>query len=176
MPAKLTVTSKAVTKETRQQSRVFRECDHAVADIAGWQHLQFVAETPGTAAIIGNGDDGREAFDPDRLLAFTNESFEPGEKCRQSRAAADGYDVLTTCVCSLLQMKAPGEGKPLGIKSYLNLTGIGVKRIQFVPFVAKLGGLAKDQPIEVGIVAQWIQVVIVLCTHSQIGLQVKCFL
>ena len=39
-----------------------------------------------------------------------------------------------------------------------------------------LGGLTKNQSIEVGIVAQWVQVVIVLCTHAQIGLKVKCFL
>jgi len=109
VPAKPAIASKAITEETRQESRVFRERDHAVADVAGRKHLQFITQTPGTAAIVGNGDDRGETFDPDRLVGFTDESFETGEKCRQSRAPADGYELLTTCDCSLLQMKAPGE-------------------------------------------------------------------
>jgi hypothetical protein len=39
-----------------------------------------------------------------------------------------------------------------------------------------LGGVAKDQPIEVGVVSQWVQVVIVLCTDTQVRLQVQSFL
>jgi hypothetical protein len=39
-----------------------------------------------------------------------------------------------------------------------------------------LGGVAKDQPIEIGVVSQWVQVMIVLRTHTQVWLQVKCLL
>ena len=120
VPAKPAIASKAITEETRQQRRVFRECDHAVANVARWKHLQFVTQAPGAATIIGNGDDRGETFDPDRLLGFTDESFETGEKCRQSRTPADGYELLTTCDCSLLQMKAPGEEvNRYRLKSYL---------------------------------------------------------
>jgi hypothetical protein len=40
----------------------------------------------------------------------------------------------------------------------------------------QLGGVAKDQPIEIGVVSQWVQVVIVLRTHTQVRLQVECAL
>ena len=40
----------------------------------------------------------------------------------------------------------------------------------------QLRGVAKDQPIEVGVVSKGVQVVIVLCTHTQVWLQVECFL
>ena len=36
-----------------------------------------------------------------------------------------------------------------------------------------LGRVAKDQPIEIGVVSKWVQVVIVLCTHAQVRLQVE---
>ena len=45
MAAKFTVAAKAMTKETRNQSRIFRERDHAVAYVARWQHLQLFAQT-----------------------------------------------------------------------------------------------------------------------------------
>src|ERR1044071_5872722 len=41
---------------------------------------------------------------------------------------------------------------------------------------AILGGVAKDQPIEIGVVSQWVQVVIVLCTHTKGWFQVECSL
>lgn len=36
-----------------------------------------------------------------------------------------------------------------------------------------LGGVTKDQPIEIGVISQWVQVVIVLCTHPQVWLQIQ---
>jgi len=39
-----------------------------------------------------------------------------------------------------------------------------------------LSGVAKDQTIEIGVVSQWVQVVVVLCTHTQVRLQVECSL
>ena len=38
--------------------------------------------------------------------------------------------------------------------------------------LSKLGGLAEDQSIKVGIVTQGIQVVIVLSTHAQVRLKI----
>jgi hypothetical protein len=38
------------------------------------------------------------------------------------------------------------------------------------------GGIAKDQPIEVGVVSQWVQVVIMLRTHAEVWLQIQRFL
>src|SRR5262245_58420796 len=72
--AKLAVATKAMTKETRQQRRVFRERDHAVADVARRQHLQFVAQASGTATVVGNSNDGRQTLDPDLLFGLSNQS------------------------------------------------------------------------------------------------------
>ena len=38
---------------------------------------------------------------------------------------------------------------------------------------AELGGTTEDQPIEVGVIPKWIQVVIVLGTNTQVGLQIE---
>ena len=50
----------AVLKKAAEKGLVLRECDHAVADIAGRQDTIFTAETPGASAVIGYGDDGGE--------------------------------------------------------------------------------------------------------------------
>ena len=106
MTAKLAVAAKAMTEKTRQQSRVFRERDHAVADVARRQHLQLFAQTSGAAAVVGNSDDRGKSLDPHRVVGLSDEAFEPGEKCGKAGAAAHGYQLLTTCSCCLLQMNS----------------------------------------------------------------------
>lgn len=78
--AKLAIAAKAILEKSRQQSRVFRERDHAVADVAGRKHLQLIAQTPGTATIIRNGDDRGETIDPDRIFSPADQTFETGEQ------------------------------------------------------------------------------------------------
>ena len=48
----------AVLEEAREQRGVFAERDHAVADVAGRQHVELAAQASGTAAVVGHGDDG----------------------------------------------------------------------------------------------------------------------
>ena len=53
------------TSTTRCESSDKR--DHAVADIAGRQHLQFVAKPARASAVVRDRDDRGQMFDPDRV-------------------------------------------------------------------------------------------------------------
>ena len=53
----------AKLKEFREEMFVFGEGDHAVADVAGREHLEVVAEAAGGASVVGDGDDGGEVAD-----------------------------------------------------------------------------------------------------------------
>ncbi len=53
----------AELKELGEEMLVFREGDHAVADVAGGEHLEVFAEPAGGAAVVGYGDDGGEVAD-----------------------------------------------------------------------------------------------------------------
>jgi hypothetical protein len=52
-----------VLKELGEEVLVFREGDHAVADVAWGQHVEVFAEAAGRATVIGDGDDGGEVAD-----------------------------------------------------------------------------------------------------------------
>jgi len=54
---------KAVLEEAGEQELVLGEGDHAVADVAGREHVEFVAETAGGAPVVCDGDDGGEVAD-----------------------------------------------------------------------------------------------------------------
>ena len=47
-----------VLEEAGKQRGVFAEGDHAVAYVAGREHVEFAAQASGTAAVVGHGDDG----------------------------------------------------------------------------------------------------------------------
>src|SRR5687767_4235848 len=70
--AEFAVTAKAIAEEPRDQVRIFRKCDHAVANVARRQHLQLVAQTPGTTAVVRDSDDTRQAFDPHLLIGLAD--------------------------------------------------------------------------------------------------------
>src|ERR1051326_4230848 len=109
MPAKVAFASKAITEKTRQECRVFRERDHAVANVSGRKHLQFIAKTPGAATVLRDGDDPRETFNPDRFLGLADETLETGEQGRQPGATANGYQLLTTCSCCFQMNPLPNH-------------------------------------------------------------------
>ena len=54
---------KAILKEFGEQMLILGEGDHAVAHIAGREHLEVFAQTAGGAAVVGDGDDGGEVAD-----------------------------------------------------------------------------------------------------------------
>ena len=49
--------AKAVLKQPREQRRILAQGHHAVADIAGRQHIELAPQAAGTAAIVGHRDD-----------------------------------------------------------------------------------------------------------------------
>ena len=53
----------AVLEELGEEVLVFGEGDHAVAEVAGGEHVEVFAETAGGAAVVGDGDDGGEVAD-----------------------------------------------------------------------------------------------------------------
>ena len=53
----------AELEELGEEVLVLGEGDHAVADVAGGEHLEVFAETAGGAAVVGDGDDGGEVAD-----------------------------------------------------------------------------------------------------------------
>ena len=65
--AEVAVAAEPMSEQLRQKMRVFGKGDHAVADIARRQHLQFVAKPARASAVVRNRDDGRKVFDPNRL-------------------------------------------------------------------------------------------------------------
>jgi limonene-1,2-epoxide hydrolase len=81
---------------------VFRERDHAVADVAGWEHLEVFAEPARGATVVSDGDDCCEVADEagkvlvcgvyDGLgtLWRGDVTFEAAEKSRKASAATDG--------------------------------------------------------------------------------------
>src|SRR5687767_4194374 len=91
-------------EQTRQQSRVFRERDHAVTDIAGRQHLQLITETSGTPTVVRHRHDRGKTLDPDFFVGLADQSLEAGEECGKACAAANGYQFFTACKFCLLQM------------------------------------------------------------------------
>ena len=53
----------AVLEEAGEQVFVLGEGDHAVADVAGGEHVEVFAETAGGASVVSDGDDGGEIPD-----------------------------------------------------------------------------------------------------------------
>lgn len=60
MPLQSTTRGEAVVEKPRKHCFLFTEGGHAVADIAGGQHIEIAAQPSGTAAIVGNGNHGRD--------------------------------------------------------------------------------------------------------------------
>ena len=53
----------AVLEELGEEMLVLREGDHAVADVAGREHVEVFAEAAGGATVVGDGDDGGKVAD-----------------------------------------------------------------------------------------------------------------
>ncbi len=84
----------AVLKKPREQGVVFGERHHAVADVAGGQHVELAAQASGTAAVVGDGNDGG---DIDHRFVFAVPIavgmcvfFEAVQQRRETVAATDG--------------------------------------------------------------------------------------
>ena len=76
---------------------------HAVAQIAGWQHVELLAQAAARAAVIGDGDDGGQVTDETGLvdaIIFVvagrrvrgNMTAQAAQEGRETGAAAHGDD------------------------------------------------------------------------------------
>jgi hypothetical protein len=99
--AEFAFAAKTITEEPTHESRIFRERDHAIAYVAGREDLQFVAQPPGTSAVVRDGDNGRERVEPltAAAIAPVNEPLQSGQHGRETCAAADGNQ-FQTALCS----------------------------------------------------------------------------
>src|SRR5215472_15850688 len=82
-----------VLKQPAQQRFVFRECHHAVANVAGRQDLVLAAQASGAAPIVGNSNDGREignrSFARRQAHRTANDVFaQAAQQCRKPGATA----------------------------------------------------------------------------------------
>ena len=84
-----------ILKKPAQQGLILGQCDHAVANVAGRKDAVVAAQTPGTAAVIGNGYDCREIANGMvgvLLLSRSDVIFQSAQQRGKSRAAADGHN------------------------------------------------------------------------------------
>ncbi len=79
----------AVLKQARDQAFVFGERHHAVANIAGWEHVELAAQAAGTAAVVGDGHHRSEL-----QLAFggLDVALQPSQQSGKAGSATDGDD------------------------------------------------------------------------------------
>jgi hypothetical protein len=87
----------AILKEAGEESFVFGKRHHAVANVAWRENAILAAKTTGTAAIIGDGDDGGEigdgALGSGMLVAAANDVFfQSTQDGGKARAPTEGHD------------------------------------------------------------------------------------
>src|SRR5712692_8568147 len=93
---------KTILKKAAEEGFIFRKSDHAVADVAGREDAILAAQATGTAAVIGDGDDGGEIGDgalgagvfvgsaDDEFLEAAEERGEAGAAAKSNDAEAAG--------------------------------------------------------------------------------------
>jgi len=90
----------AILEQAAEQGFVLAESHHAVANVAGRQDAIFAAQSAGTSAVVGDGDDRSEAGDrmivADFVATASDEVFEAAQKRGKAGAAAESDDVQTT--------------------------------------------------------------------------------
>ncbi len=95
VPLKRVAGAEAVGEELRQQVFFFAERDHAVAQVAGGQHVEVLAQAAGGAAIVGDGDHRGEIGDCARIGSGLRRGRHVPAQAAQQRgeagAAADGH-------------------------------------------------------------------------------------
>jgi len=110
----LTGALKAVTEEAGDEALIFRERDHAVAKVAGREHVEVAAKAAAGAAVVGNGDDRSEVGDVgnggrlgDEAGAMRDADFEAAQEGGKARSSANGDDA-----------QARGRGRCRGYKAH----------------------------------------------------------
>ena len=87
--------AEAMGEEPGQQIFFLAERDHAVAQVAGRQHVEVLAQAAGGAAVVGDGDHGGEVGDEAglaraRLAGGADVAAQSAQQRGETGAAADG--------------------------------------------------------------------------------------
>src|SRR5260370_9743938 len=95
----------AILEKADEKGFIFRKSDHAVANVAGREDAILAAQAAGTAAVVGDGDDGGEigdgAFNAGVLVAAADDEFleaaggrgEPGSASESDAPGAAGQSL-----------------------------------------------------------------------------------
>ena len=92
---------KTILKQASKQRLIFREGYHAIANVARRKDAIFAAKTPGTAAVIGDRNNGRKVgYRAVRIGMLVAAAYDvllkPAQKSGQSGASAKSYDAEST--------------------------------------------------------------------------------
>ena len=121
MANEATARMKTVLEEPSEQRFIFRQGDHAVADVSGRQHAIFAAKPAGAAAIVGDGDNRGEVGDGTfaggaAVRAAHNVLFQTTKQCGKARAATECDDAQTAGLQVFL------ASKPVHVRLSFRLT------------------------------------------------------
>jgi hypothetical protein len=88
-----------VTEEAGDEALILREGDHAVAKVAGREHVEVAAKPATGAAVVGDGDDCSEVSDAgsggglgEEVSAVRDAEFEAAQEGREASTSADSDD------------------------------------------------------------------------------------
>ena len=91
MSAQAIAGRETILKEPPEQAFILRERNHAIANISRRQDVEFFAQTPTGASVIGHGDNRREISD-----LRSHISLQSTKKRGKTCAAADGDNIQWT--------------------------------------------------------------------------------
>src|SRR5947209_55517 len=95
-------------EQAREQSRVFRQSNHAVAYVARRKHLQLFAQSSRTPAVVRDSDYGRERFEPEAAAPlFADKLLQTRKRRGQTRPSADGDELQAALKAWLQILLAP---------------------------------------------------------------------
>jgi hypothetical protein len=87
MPMKFSPTFKSILEEFGHQALIFRKCYQTLADVTGWEHLEFVSQPSRAASVVCHRHDCCEFVNRVRELpisrfytGLTNMLLQSGEQ------------------------------------------------------------------------------------------------
>ena len=107
--------AEAVGEELGQQVLFFAERHHAVAQVAGRQHVEVLAQAAGGAAVVGHRDHGGQVGDQARLGGWLagrgNVPAQSAQQRGKAGAAADGHYAQRAAQESRLRCQGTSGGR-----------------------------------------------------------------
>ena len=100
-PFRAVAAAEAMREELRQQIFFFAERDHAVAQVAGRQHVEVLAQAARRAAVVGHRDHGRQVGRSAQVRrragpGTANVAAQSAQQRGKAGAAANGHNAQRT--------------------------------------------------------------------------------